>query len=280
MFIPLSAITSKACQDYLDNARAGRKGELVVSTGGTIEVKAKTFDASRDAALTTNEYGDAASNLCTAMRLFFIPLGKTTTGTKLARKITKMFKKMFADLQGRPDFNEQFPVYREYTRFMVQFYIDNPGKNICINVFQDNVFNNIKATQLEAKVASLDSLLAASAAQPAAKALASKSGHASSSRGKSQSQSTFRSNTGGAVTPVPPIRCSYCAGPHTSKNHEGDTGKYLTRGAKGFVDAQGNLYCMGFNGPNGCKSKTCRYKHLCSLCGAGNGKGAQHCSCC
>jgi hypothetical protein len=267
-FIPLSLLTSQACLDANLSATMDKSARQPLQLeGGTITVKAATFDASKERKLMALEWVEASNRYVDLLRTHLWARGDSAPGGPATRDIADERDAHFRHIQREPKFAARFPVYLEYDIRLRQQYIRDPN-TFDPDEWQAELFRTIMDDSLFNK--DLD---------------AGKTQAAQAYQGSSARTSFRTSSSSGTAKPCdrehkPLSCCMYCGGcDHSFRSCPGGGKAKLNKDDSGtWRDLASNSYCVSFNGPRPCTRKdACQHLHACSLCLSGD-HGAQACT--
>jgi hypothetical protein len=112
-YIPLSSCTHKACRLASRSAEAF-DSEISMNEKGEIKLKHKAMNAALDHQMTTDNFSQVRENLIPAIRKHLILAGETAKGAPSAIACAEMFVAFFMSIATRPDWTEDWMVYRGY----------------------------------------------------------------------------------------------------------------------------------------------------------------------
>lgn len=284
--IPLSELTPAKCASTNEDRDTRGDKKLFLDDDGGFIMREARKDKFADANLTSTEFITAGETLAIAVKEFFEP---KVVGQKLYLQLLEHFQM----IRHRADFETNFARYRSYHVEVERAFLEKA--NFSWAIWQDEIWGLVVERDR-------DRTLRASIAVTSSRGESSKKG---SFRTHSPSRNSFR-NSFRPPSPAAPIkdsdgftlvgkkqfdgRCMYCG----SGNHAGPKclepkGRWCVRdGRNRFVAPIPELQiCWKYNSA-GCDvpSNACRFRHACSLCGAGakgppsSGHSAQRCTKC
>ncbi|KAJ7599189.1 hypothetical protein C8J56DRAFT_881681 [Mycena floridula] len=110
----LAALTSKAVKAAKDKAFAKPAAFQIDKESGNVIQSVRMVDNSGDKDMSVLDFLEASNLFVKAIRRFFIPQGRTRTGTSVALDTADEYQKIFDFLKSRNDLRENWPAYKEY----------------------------------------------------------------------------------------------------------------------------------------------------------------------
>ncbi|KAJ7108657.1 hypothetical protein C8R44DRAFT_294873 [Mycena epipterygia] len=284
--IPLSELTPAKCASSNEDRDTRGDKKVILDDDGGFIVREARRDKFADANLTPTEFITAGETLAYAVKEFFEP---REIGQKLSRQLLVHFE----TIRRRADFEANFPRYKNYHVEVERAFLEKA--NFSWAIWQDDIWREVVEKDR-------DRVLRASIASAGARSESSKK---SSFRNPSPSRNSFRNSfrppspaapnkdsEGFTIVGKKPFdgRCMYCgSGNHVGPKCLEPKGRWCVRDARNrFVAPVPELQiCWKYNSA-GCDipSNACRFRHACSLCGAGakgpatSGHSAQKCTKC
>ncbi|KAJ7600591.1 hypothetical protein C8J56DRAFT_12850 [Mycena floridula] len=278
-FIGLGCLTASAIRSAREKSLAKSMTYHLDKDSGKIVPQVRTVDNSGDLTLTFIGFLEAAPLMVKAIRSFYVPHGRSRTGSSLALEYAAEYESIFEYVRCREDVQKQWPSYNEYLSTVMRHDLRSraEGYSCDIGTFDDKLFTSIAWSHLRQDATEARSLSSISQSRPATKA-------AQQPSFRTKKTGSAQSARGPASIPVAAVlkayRCWLCGlTDHHWKNCSGPSKAVEKKGDNRYCFASGEAICIGFNGQNGCTRPGCGFGHFCSICGdKSKGHGAQQCT--
>ena len=242
-FIALSHLTSAACADACcreSNSLSLHAEATHLTDSGGFVMKPKDVDNSKADDVTFEQLLGAMALLVAMIRMYYIPEGRSGTGSKMALHTADQFQRLFDFMQSQRNLQSNLPVYIMYINFMMECECQKrlPHFSSSIGTWQQSLFNKLTMEYQSCMIAQLRSATAtvASSGQQSTRA---SSGQGSACLLTSQSSTSFRGKSA--------KHCMLCGSTkHPRRKHSGP-GKFLSSVDGKWKDSAGASYCIGFN---------------------------------
>ncbi|KAJ7573837.1 hypothetical protein C8J56DRAFT_504310 [Mycena floridula] len=278
-FIGLGCLTASAIRSAREKSLAKSMTYHLDKDSGKIVPQVRTVDNSGDLTLTFVGFLEAAPLMVKAIRSFYVPHGRSRTGSSLALEYAAEYESIFEYVRCREDVQKQWASYNEYLSTVMRHDLRSraEGYSCDIGTFDDKLFTSIAWSHLRQDATEARSLSSISQSRPATKAAqqpsfrTKKAGSAQSARGPTSIP---------VAAVLKAYRCWLCGlTDHHWKNCSGPSKAVEKKGDNRYCFASGEAICIGFNGQNGCTKPGCVFGHFCSICGdKSKGHGAQQCT--
>jgi hypothetical protein len=224
----------------------------------------------------TEDFQEFKCNLIHAVNLCYIPkTGPSRTGSRKALILASRLQTMLDTITSQYDFRAKFEVYEQYTIRRLEMHVERKGRSrnhpFRFEIFDESLFHECIQSMYDTKLAQLQKQFESASSRPIAKVPTPSADY----KPRKDRDESFRNEE---------IICMVCGGPHRLSEHKGPALNGFREKAGKWSDDANVVYCIGWNGPQGCQfaSGPCRYTHNCSLCRkgdqtSGNPHGAQSC---
>jgi hypothetical protein len=260
--------------DSFDNS------ELSVTDKGEFKVKHKSMNPARDHHITTDEFSQIRENYVHGIRKHLILAGETEAGSASAHACADMFTAFFSNIASRPDWTEDWSLYRGYLIDAYTAWIARSNDSYGM-IFSESAYEKFKLKSLTPSIIEIVRQQMNSSSD-------------TSNYPNTYNNSTGRGRGNGPFTPNHSDRrgrgrggfdssgrghsfrgraakCYLCGGEHHYREHQGKAKRLILEDGMWVDKALDNrIICISFNvNPEGCRRRpgTCSYGHSCSLCG-------------
>jgi hypothetical protein len=283
-YIPLSSCTHKACRLASRSVEAF-DSEISMNEKGEIKLKHKALNAALDHQMTTDDFSQVRENLIPAIRKHLILAGETAKGAPSAIACAEMFATFFTNIATRPDWTEDWMVYRGYLIDTYSSWISRSDNSFGM-FFTEQAYAKY---QLKTLVPNIQNIVRHQLDNPNDNGSRPSYAYDTSNRGMKGISSASRGRSRGtryngtratgsyqshsfrdSTRPSGPLRCFLCGDAHFHKDHQGKAKRLVLENGN-WVDKAlgGRTVCISFNSsPYGCQRTNCYFNHSCSLCGS------------
>ncbi|KAJ7593479.1 hypothetical protein C8J56DRAFT_886406 [Mycena floridula] len=170
-YIGLGCLTGTAVRAAREKSLAKSMTYHLDKDSGKIVPLVRTVDNSGDPSLTFVGFLEAAPLMIKAIRSFFIPHGRSRTGSSIALNSADEYKALFEYIRSREDVQVQWPSYNEYIGTVMRHDLRNRAEGYPCNVgtFDDKLFTNIAWSHVRQDASEAKALSSLIQAKPAPK---------------------------------------------------------------------------------------------------------------
>jgi hypothetical protein len=270
-YIPLASCTHKSCRTASRTVDTFDNSELSVTDKGEFKVKHKSMNPARDHHITTDEFSQIRENFVRGVRKHLILAGETETGSASANACADMFAAFFSNIASRPDWTEDWSLYRGYLIDCYTAWIARCDDSYGM-IFSEVAYEKFKLKSLTPSIVEIVRQQMTDTSNYHAQNNSNGRGRGNGSgtprgRGRGGFDSSGRGHSFRVRSPT----CYLCGGEHHYKEHQGKAKRLIFEDGMWVDKALDNrIICISFNvNPDGCRRKagTCSYGHTCSLCG-------------
>jgi hypothetical protein len=146
-YVPLVACTHKSCRTASHTVDSFDNSELSVTDKGEFKVKHKSMNPAHDHLITTDDFSQIRENYVCGICKHLILAGETETGSASENACTDMFAEFFSNITSRPDWMEDWSLYRGYLIDCYTAWIAHCNDSFSM-IFSDVAYEKFKLKSL------------------------------------------------------------------------------------------------------------------------------------
>jgi len=133
-----------------DRARDNAKQSTfqVDKHSGQLVRQLKSADNSNEKTVSIQGFYEGGANLVKAIKAYYIPVGRTRTGSSAAHALAREYEALFDFMKSREDLSDQWEAYREYINLVMLQDINDRGHTCRVAHFDEGRFRDIAWNQL------------------------------------------------------------------------------------------------------------------------------------